>query len=112
EVGTPDGLAVTAVGLAVRERLEHDVPEFDAELLGDRPSEARMGAAREDHQPLRRAALEPVPDAHLGTLLQADGLEPGKAEGLSRRRALGGHTPPCSPGVAGNRPARPEARPR
>ena len=59
-VGAADRLEVAAVRLAVRERLELDVAELDAELLGDLPREIGMRAAGEDHEPLLRPALDAV----------------------------------------------------
>ena len=54
DVGAADRLVVAAVRLAVRERLELDLAELHAELLGDPLRELRMRAAGEDHQPLLR----------------------------------------------------------
>jgi hypothetical protein len=80
-----------------------DLTKLDAELVGYAAGELRMRASGEHHQPLLRAALDPVADLRVGHRLGT--LETGQDE-LSRR-AGGLHTPPCSPGA----PARPRAHP-
>src|SRR5471030_345784 len=65
DVGTADRLVEPAVGLAVAEGVQLDLAELNAERLDDPLREARMRAAREDHQPLLRPALEPVTGTRL-----------------------------------------------
>ena len=60
EIRPADRLAIAAVGLAVGEGLELDGPELDTDLLADPLGERPVRAAREEHEPLLRPALEPV----------------------------------------------------
>ena len=105
DVGAADRLVVAAVRLAVRERLELDLAELDAELLGDPLREVGVRAAGEDHQPLLRARARSSGRAAARSRPSPRRRGPGSDE-LSRP-AAGLHTPPCSPGA----PARPRARP-
>jgi hypothetical protein len=66
EVGAADRLVVAAVRLVVLERLQLHLAELDAELIGDPLRELGMRAAGEHHQPLLRAALDPVAGLRLG----------------------------------------------
>ena len=59
-VGAADRLLVADVHLAVRERLQQHVAELDADALGDRLAQRRVGAAAEEHEPLVRRALHPA----------------------------------------------------
>ncbi len=90
EVGTSDRLAVAAVGLAVRERRELDLPELDRELLRDLRRQLGMRAAREHHQPLLGSERDRVAGVHLDP--RDLGLEAGQR--LLNRSAF--HpAPPC-----------------
>jgi hypothetical protein len=104
DVGTADRLAIADVGLAVPEGVELDLAERDAQGLDDLLRQVGVRAAGEHHQPLLRAALEPVAGSRVRH--GRGGLQSWKDE-LSRR-AAGLHIPPCSPGG----PAQPRARPR
>ncbi len=76
DVGAADRLAVAAVGLAVRERLQLDLAEVDTEPLGDPLRELGMRAAREHHQPLLRRQRDRV--TGLQRRLRGRVLEPGQ----------------------------------
>ena len=92
---------VAAVRLAVRERLQLDLAELDAELLGDLLRELRVRATGEHHQPLLRRERDRVPGLHLDA--RHLGLEPGQR--LLNRSAFH-RVLPCSPAA----PARSRAR--
>src|SRR5262249_59793059 len=54
-----------AVRLVVGERVERHLARLDTEMLGDLPRELGVRATREDHEPLPRPALDPVPRPRL-----------------------------------------------
>ena len=112
EVGAADRLAVAAVGLAVRERLEHDLAELDAELLGDRRGEIGMRACpRRPSAASTARARDSDPRSPRGAPEARRASRPGSRT-ISVVALSDGHSPPCSPGAAGSRPARPAGRPR
>src|SRR5205807_9499035 len=90
DVGASDRLAVAAVGLAVRKRADLDLTELHAELPGDPRRQLGMRAAREHHEPLRVAALQPV--VRLRLRLNRLHLETRQAR-LSRSRRGACHRP-------------------
>ena len=96
QVGAADRLVVAAVGLAVPERVQLDLAELDAELLGDPLARAPGASGR--RRPSAASAARARASGPAATGSQRLRLEAGKDE-LSRR-AAGLHTPPCSPGVA------------
>src|SRR5256884_236076 len=86
DVGAADRLEVAAVRLAVRERLELDRAQLDADLLGDAVRGVRMAPPGEAHKPLLRPALEPVARFRMNML--GHRLQPREARQLSRRHRL------------------------
>src|SRR5262249_44795995 len=114
DVGAADRLEVAAVRLAVSKGLELDLAELDPEVARDRVGQVGMRAAGEDHQPLLRSALDPVP--HRGRrydLWRLGCLEPREGDRLSHLlgfRARRRRTLPSSPGAARSLQASPAAR--
>ena len=74
DVGATDRLAVPAVRLTVRERLQLDLTEIDTEPLCDALSQLGVRAAGEHHEPLLRRQWDRV--ARLRLRLLGCDLEP------------------------------------
>ena len=94
DVGAADRLEIAAVRLVVRERLELDVAELDAELLRDRRRELRVRAAGEDHEPLLRPAHDEVLG---GRLVRHEASLEARQCQLSRRRGFHASRRPTLP---------------
>ena len=109
-VGAADRLLVADIHLAVRERLQRDVAELDAEPLGDCLAQRHVGPAGEEHQALVRRPLHP---RRVLTLGHGRGRHARRGEERDRRLeancgfAFVFHIPRCSFDGHGRRRGRP-----